>query len=136
MARGKLFSGTAAAAAPGSAAKPADETLSWGVPAGPDVKPEDIVHYDAPEIFASGSQVSLVVNDVELTLTRPSMAYAKIDGKRREVVTLTPSAYVTMSVGSAKDLMISLGNVLRLYEKSFGSIETEFTRRQDKIAKK
>jgi len=48
-----------------------------------------------------------------------------------QVTTNLPSVYVTMSVVTAKDLLVSLQEVMRQCEKIFGKVETTFTRSRD-----
>ena len=119
----------------GGAAVPGAKSRSEGpkpsqiiMPEPVDLKPEDVNFAEAPEIYASGCQVTLVGNDFVVMLTRPRMATADVNGEQITVGTMLPVAYVTLSVAAAKDLGTVLQDVIARYEKDMGPIDTPFQR--------
>ena len=96
------------------------------------LSPDQVTHHDAPEVFASAVQVSMVGNDMSVTFTAPRVAYGVVDGQTVQAFTLLPSAYVSMSIGTAKDMFLALEEVIGMYEKEFGPIQTAYSRQHVK----
>lgn len=123
MARRDLLRGTATPTAQAPKAEPIAAPQST-------LSPEQVTFLEAPEVYASAVQVSLVSNDFNITLLRPRMAHAVIDGQTVQASTLLPTVYVSLSAATAKDFLLSLQEVVEAYEKDFGPIETAYSRAQ------
>ncbi len=117
----------------GGAAMPGAKAPASPRPTPPtEFSPDQVTHFEAPELFASAVQVTVVANDINVTFSAPRMAFANVDGSPVQASTMIPSSYVTMSAGTAKDLLLSLQIVMEQYEKEYGVVETAFSRTNDK----
>lgn len=92
-------------------------------PQGPQVQP-----VLAPQYYATGVQILQQSNDFAVIFMRshPSVAPLK---SGETVAFLQVTALIQMSPQTAKDLHIALGSQICAYEKEWGPIETEYTRR-------
>jgi hypothetical protein len=123
--RSQLLGGTAL---PGTQSPTTRSKPNAGATVTDTIDPEKVVYMEAPEVFASGVNAGIVTNDVVLTFTRPRAGTIALGAEQVSVATLIPSAYVTLSIGTAKDLRTALTLVIDQYEKEFGEVQTAFAR--------
>ncbi len=112
----------------------AKESAEATVPAeAPKVDLAQMRPLDAPTYYCSSFFVGLGGSDAYIVGQRPRPLIGA-DGISRMGI-LEPVAMLQFSVGSLKDLSIVIDGLVRAYEKEFGEIETEFTRRRKKEAR-
>lgn len=88
-----------------------------------------LVPIAAPSIYASMTTIMAVGNDFSLVFAKAHPAITA-DGKLGGVAVVVPAAVVSMSPQTAKDLYLSLKEVIPQYEKQFGQINTIFSEQQ------
>jgi hypothetical protein len=125
--RGRL-SGSAAAIAPPAGIKisPPGSMLQPEVLMG--AKPSEPTGPGAPEFYASGCQIAVVLNDFILTLTRPRAILVDVGGEQTPAGTMVPVAHITMAPTAMKDMWTVMGGLLDQYEAEMGPIDTPFLR--------
>jgi hypothetical protein len=79
----------------------------------------------APKFYGSTVNVNMTSNEISLMFGRPHFVIGDHEGAPGE-----PVAIIQMSPQTAKDLLVLLAGSLKTWEKEWGELQTEFTRRQ------
>ena len=84
---------------------------------------------EGPVAYASGSQISIMGNDAVLLFNRwrPAVHPHSVAVTGAMVET---TAIIHVSMATLKDLSIALADAVGAFEKQFGEIQTDFTRRR------
>jgi hypothetical protein len=83
---------------------------------------------DGPVANASTVLLSIAGNDAILVFNRPRPVIMP-DGSMPQVAVAETTAIIHVSMATLKDLSLLLNGTIQQYEKNFGEIETEYTRR-------
>ena len=85
---------------------------------------------DGPTVSASTAIVSIAGNDAVLIFQRPRPLLMP-DGTFGHIALSETTAIIHLSLATLKDMSIVLTDTVAHYEKQFGEIKTDYTRRRD-----
>jgi hypothetical protein len=85
---------------------------------------------EGPVANASSIFVSVAGNDAVLIFNRPRPMMAP-DGTFANIALTETTAIIHVSMATLKDMSLALGDTIGTYEKQFGEIKTDYTRRRD-----
>jgi hypothetical protein len=85
----------------------------------------------APQLYATTFQMAVAANAFSLILLHPTPMALPGGDLNSGLAALMPSAVIQMSPYAAKDLALLMQDTVEQYEETWGTIETEFTRRRD-----
>lgn len=88
---------------------------------------EQATPVNAPTFYASAIQLGWGANDATLVFSR-SVPLGSPEHPPGAIATLTPVVVLQLSAQTIKDLSVLLSRSVAVYEKEWGTIETEFTR--------
>ena len=115
-----------------------DEVNGARTPASVPVSMEDLMRGFKPApgnlSYASSLNVLRTGNDFVLVFQRPRPGTVK-DGVLAPFAVIENGEMIALSVKTVKDLHRVLGEHLAAYEREFGAVETDFTRRMDEQAR-
>lgn len=87
---------------------------------------EDITHVNVPDIYGTELRIYVSSNEFTCILSQPAPVIVK---GAQHTAGSSPTAAIHLSPQTAKDLCLLLGHLLENYEKNWGEIETNYTRR-------
>ena len=90
----------------------------------------DVEPWNVPIFYGSSFGACRAGNDFVITIGRPHPGSAANMPGTQPLTVNEPVAVVQLSPGSLKDLCLILETQIGLFEKEFGTIETDFTRRR------
>jgi hypothetical protein len=95
--------------------------------------PGSLIPISAPRIYGSGVAIQGTGNDITLIFNRPHPATKADGGLENKHAINEITGAVTLSPQTAKDLLLTLSDILARQEKDFGEIRTQYMRtRQEK----
>jgi hypothetical protein len=85
----------------------------------------------APVYYASGVNVTLVGNDFFIGFTAPRQGFGPAIPEGQAAFMFEPVVSIALSVRALKDVVLAATERLEAYEKEFGKVVTDFSRRTE-----
>ena len=92
-------------------------------------KNPEILQITAPQVYASSVQIMATPNEFTLIFALPRPVIVGATGQGTLAAQAEPSCVLHLSPQTLKDLSMVVSTTLAQYEKDWGVIETEYSRR-------